>query len=346
MMESGKVNSLAGDSIARMLFDSVLAARPAAVSGGYRIANIERLRILSAAAVVCFHTCGDLSIARHLGTVGILVFLISLCGFVVNRREPLDPASTMKRKARRLLKPWLFWSIVYGFLPLVKVVYKGVPFSDAFSWTMLVTGTRTHLWFLPFAFAAALLLAFINRALADVSNPRAVMGAIVVGALGVFGFSIVQSCLQPPTPLRQWVLGAPAIFLGLAVGRITLQHKAEDRRNLYLLTILSPLAAYAALAWLFSGSWLDYAGTFAFRYCASVAVICFALQRQGTLDPISKKLSSLSYGIYLVHPLIMVFLAEFRVPVRNPLLLLPLVLLISAVITDVLKRLPFVKQFV
>jgi hypothetical protein len=78
-MESGKINSVAGDSIARTLSDSVLAAGPAVVSRGYRIANIERLRILSAAAIVCFHTCGDLSIARHLGTVGILVFLISLC---------------------------------------------------------------------------------------------------------------------------------------------------------------------------------------------------------------------------------------------------------------------------
>jgi surface polysaccharide O-acyltransferase-like enzyme len=345
-MESGKINSVAGDSIARTLSDSVLAAGPAVVSRGYRIANIERLRILSAAAIVCFHTCGDLSIARHLGTVGILVFLISLCAFVVNRPEPLDPAIAIKRKARRLLKPWLFWSMVYGILPLLKVFHRDVPFSDAFSWTMLVTGTRIHLWFLPFAFAAALLLVLIHRALADVSNPHIVTTAIVMGALSVFGFSIVQSCLQPPTPVRQWILGAPAIVLGLAVGRITLQHKTEDRRNLYLLTILSPLAAYAALAWLFSGSWLDYAGTFAFRYCASVAVICFALQRQGTMDPISKKLASLSYGIYLVHPLVMVFLAEFGVPVRHPLLLLSLVLLISAVITDVLKRLPFMKQFV
>jgi hypothetical protein len=213
-MESGKINSVAGDSIARMLFDSVLAARPAAVSRGYRIANIERLRILSAAAIVCFHTCGDLSIARHLGTVGILVFLITLCAFVVNRPEPLDPAIAIKRKARRLLKPWLFWSMVYGILPLLKVFHRGVPFSDAFGWAMLVTGTRIHLWFLPFAFAAALLLVLIHRALADVSNPHIVTTAIVMGALSVFGFSIVQSCLQPPTPVRQWILGAPAIVLG------------------------------------------------------------------------------------------------------------------------------------
>lgn len=345
-MESGKLNSLAGGSVVRTLFCTVLAARPVAVSHGYRIANIERLRILSAAAVVCFHTCGELSIARHLGTVGILVFLITLCAFVVNRPEPLDPAIAIRRKARRLLKPWLFWSMVYGILPVLKVVHRGVPFSDAFDWTMLVTGTRIHLWFLPFAFAAALLLVFVHRALADRPNPHIVTAAILMGVLSVFGFSIIQSCVQPPTPLRQWVLGAPAIVLGLAVGRITVQHKAEDRRNLYLLTILSPLAAYAALAWLFSGSWVEYAGTFAFRYCASVAVICFALQRQGTLDPISRKLASLSYGIYLVHPLIMVLLHELRISMRQPFVSFLLVLLFSAVLTEVLKRLPVVRQFV
>ena len=345
-MESGRINSLTGTGVARTLLYSVFAARPATVSCGYRIANIERLRILSAAAIVCFHTCGDLSIARHLGTVGILVFLIGLSAFVVNRSEPLDPASAIKRKARRLLKPWLFWSMVYAALPVLKVLHRGVPFSDAFSWTMLVTGTRIHLWFLPFAFTAALLLVLADRALAGASIPRTAAIAIVTGALSVFGFSIVQSCLQLPPPLRQWVLGAPAIVLGLAIGKTTLRHKAEDRRYLYLLTILSPLAAYAALAWLFDGSWINDAGTFAFRYCASVAVICFALQRQGTMDPISQKLASLSYGVYLVHPLVMIFLDELNVPVRHPLLLLLLVLLVSGVITDVLKRLPFVKQFV
>jgi len=344
MAEAGKLNLLAGNSRIKTLFYLVLGAKPAVVPCGYRIANIERLRIFSALAVVYFHVRSDLEIARNLGTVGILIFLLSLFAFVVNRPGPLDLSGTLRRKARRLLKPWLFWSMVYGAVVLLKALYRDMSFSDAFDWTMLLTGTRIHLWFLPFAFVAAMLLVMIHRALADVSNLFTITAAVLAGALCVFGFSIIQSCVRPPRPLGQWTVGAPAILFGLAVGRITLQQKARDRRNLYVFAVLSTTATCIVVL-LCDGPWSDYAGKFALRYCASVTAVCFAMHWQGSLDPISRKLASLSYGIYLVHPLVMVVLKELRIAMQYPFVSLLLVVSISALITDVFKRTPL-KQFV
>ena len=93
------------------------------------------------------------------------------------------------------------------------------------------------------------------------------------------------------------------------------------------------------------GPWSDYAGKFALRYCASVTAVCFAVHWQGRLDPISRKLASLSYGIYLVHPLVMVVLKELRIAVQYPFVSLLLVVSISALITDIFKRTPL-KQLV
>lgn len=108
-----------------------------------QIANIERLRVLSAFGVASFHTHDWFP--RSFGIIGFIVLLLTFCAFVVNRPEPYDFRDLAKRKAERLLKPWLFWSVIYGALGLVKVIYMDVPFSDVFSATMFLTGTRIHL---------------------------------------------------------------------------------------------------------------------------------------------------------------------------------------------------------
>lgn len=347
-MEIGKLNSLAASGMIRAVLHLALGAKPEVVPCGYRIANVDRLRVLSVSAVVFFHMCSDSVWARHLGTIGILVFLLSLSIFVVNRPGQLDLAEVLRRKTQRLLKPWLFWSTVYGMVALLKVLHptRGVPFSDAFGWTMLLIGTRIHLWFLPFSFVAVMLLALIHRAITGASNSFVITAAIVLGTLSVAGCAMIQSCVQPPTPLRQWILGAPAMFLGLAIGRIMLQEKAEDKRNLYLFTVLLMGAVCAVFLWILSGLWADYAGKFAIRYCVAAALVCFGLHWQGSLDPISKKLASLSYGIYLVHPLVEIVLSELGIAVERPYVSLLLVLVFSALAADVIKRTPFFRQFI
>jgi peptidoglycan/LPS O-acetylase OafA/YrhL len=336
---------LVANKILKTPFCLARGAEPGVAVPQERIANIERVRIMSASAVVCLHAFSESSLARNVGTVGILIFLLSFCAFVANRTESRDLSEVVRRKAQRLLKPWLFWSVVYGALIVAKVILRGVAISEAFHPTMLLVGTRTHLWFLPFAFVGALLVALICQRKGGVPKLFNIVAAILIGALCVCGCSILQSRFQPPTPLRQWILGAPAIVLGLAVGRITLVRKARDRRNLYVLAALSTAVACIAVVLLCGGPSSDYAAKFAIRYCISVAVICSALHWRGSLDPISRKLASLSYGVYLVHPLVLISLYELRIAVQHRLVSLLLALFISAAITAVLKKTPL-RQFV
>jgi peptidoglycan/LPS O-acetylase OafA/YrhL len=343
--ETERLDLLVANKTVKTVFCLMRGAEPEVAAPQDRIANVERARILSASAVVCFHAFSESSLARNVGTVGILIFLLSFCAFVANRTESRDLSEVAKRKSRRLLKPWLFWSVVYGALVVAKVIFRGVPISEAFHPTMLLVGTRTHLWFLPFAFAGALFVAIVCQRIGSVPKRFNIVAAILIGALCVCVCSILQSRFQPPTPLRQWILGTPAIILGLAVGRITLVQKARERRNLYLLAALSTAVACIAVVLLCGGPSSDYAAKFAIRYCISVAVLCSALHWQGSLDPISRKLASLSYGVYLVHPLVLIFLHELRIAVQHPLVSLLLAMFISAVVTEVLKKTPL-RQFV
>ncbi len=321
-------------------------AEPAIVSQQERIANIERLRFLAACGVVSFHTHDWFP--RGFGVVGFLVLLLSFCVFVVNKPEPYGFADLAKRKAVRLLKPWLFWSVVYGGVGLAKVIYMGVPFSEVFSPTMFLTGTRIHLWFLPFGFVAALLLVLVHQRMVKLPEIFGIVAAASVGLVCVLGCSIVWCRVQLPVPLEQWALGLPAIPLGFAIGRATVLPERKDRRNLHLFIVLATAAAfvaYTALLWLERGTWFNHGSKFVIRYCISVAVVCCALHWQGKLDWITKTLASSSYGVYLIHPLIVIFLSRVGSLDQHPVVLLCLVLVASILITLALQR-TRLKQFV
>ncbi len=340
------MNSFVENQTVKTLFQSIAETEPAVVSRQSRIANIERLRIVSAFAVASFHT--HEWFPRSIGVAGFIILLMSYCAFVVNKPEPYGIAKVARRKAQRLLKPWLFWSIIYGGLGLAKMVHENVSFSEVFSPTMLLTGTRTHLWFLPFAFVAALFLASIHRRIVAIPDSYSIITAISIGSLCIFGCSIIQSRLQPPTPLAQWILGLPAIPLGFAIGRIKILQRTEDRKKYFVFIILFTMAACAACMVfdrLSHGAWLNYGSKFAIRYFVSVVIFCSALHWRGKLDPVTANLAPLSYGIYLIHPLVLVPIYQLSIAIQNPLLLLFLVLSISSLITFILRKTPL-KQFV
>lgn len=290
-------------------------------------------------AVVSLHTHSWFP--RSPAFTGLIILLLILCVFVVNRSEPYEFGVLVKRKSERLLKPWLFWSVVYGSLRLGKVIYMDVPFSEVFSATMFLTGTRIHLWFLSFGFAAAILLGLLHRRIAKVPDVLIVVTAASAGALCVLGCSILQSRVLLPTPLIQWTLGLPAIPLGLAIGRIYVLPSRKDRKNLYLLVVLLLMAAYVAyttLTRLQYNIWFDHGSKYTLRYCAAAAAVCLALQWQGRADWVSKTLGPLSYGIYLIHPLIIIFLYRTNILKGHPLVLWCLVLIVSILVTFVLKK--------
>ena len=145
--------------------------------------------------------------------------------------------------------------------------------------------------------------------------------------------------------LRLPRLSSPEMILGFDLGRIMIVRKADNRGYLHLFVVLSTTAACVVTALLSNGLWSDHATTFVIRYCVSLAAVCLALQWQGSLDPITRKLASLSYGIYLVHNLVIIALYELGVAVQYPPVSLLLVFSISALATHVLKKTPL-KQFV
>jgi fucose 4-O-acetylase-like acetyltransferase len=70
----------------------------------------------------------------------------------------------VRKRAERLLIPWLFWSGVYAICLVYRSHRIEQSLGEMFGWHTLVSGTYDHLWFLPFIFVAGVAVHLLHRA--------------------------------------------------------------------------------------------------------------------------------------------------------------------------------------
>lgn len=211
-----------------------------------------------------------------IGYAALPMFIILLIYF--GRDKPL------KERAKRLMLPWLLWCGVFTLVKLGDVAFTTSGFADEFKPWMLLAGPSLHLWFLPFCFAFLVLTKPASFNPVFVAVPISVWA---IWATNTFDLAI---------PLAQWVFVLPAAFMGWMM---------RHYRN-------APLVAGGALALCFMmhlAGWTQ--GTNQLIIAIAVIFICSHVQLPSTA--LSKGLSDLSLGIYLIHPLML------SVVLRTPL---------------------------
>jgi hypothetical protein len=107
-------------------------------------------------------------------------------------------------RARRLLLPFLTWSIIFGMLHTALALKTNDPPFGWWQSDMILSGTWSHLWILPFAFLAALVSPWFQ-------HPIASLGAAWLAALVV----VVKG---PPAamPFGLWSFGVIPVLVGIA----------------------------------------------------------------------------------------------------------------------------------
>ena len=190
--------------------------RPAVAAGSQR-AGASSPAAPAAPGRIASDRNGSIDLARGLGALGIAWFhaklpladiaLAALPMFTVltiyfGAGRPLGP------RARRLLLPWLAWSLVYGALKIANGLWSGQGLGREFEPWMLLTGPALHLWFLPYVFVALVILALARGPL---------------GIVCLVGSAVAASwlCNTAPLeqPLAQWASVWPAAVLGGLMAR-------------------------------------------------------------------------------------------------------------------------------
>lgn len=107
-------------------------------------------------------------------------------------------------RARRILVPFLIWSVVFGILHTALAIKGNDPPLVWWTWNMVLFGTWDHLWILPFSFLACIFAPWLQ-------HPIASLGAAWAAAL-----LIVVRGTPETMPFEQWSFGVIPVLVGIA----------------------------------------------------------------------------------------------------------------------------------
>jgi surface polysaccharide O-acyltransferase-like enzyme len=302
-----------------------------------RLANVERLRIVAMLEIVTFHVGGAVATDPYrlpiVGGLGLPVFLLLNNAFNCTLSERMGTRAFLDVKVSRLMLPWLVWSGVYGGIVLAEKVRHDEPLADAFSPWMIIGGTYTHLWFVPFALFGSLIIAGLQSRTKGLPHRNMTAVALGLGTALTLGVGWLLHVRDIQWPLLQWLFALPSPLLGFALGRVIL---SRDRRLLSrLVVVLSVLAVGTwAAAQVVAVPEMDR------RYAVSMALVSLFFLWPGTADALSRRLTPLLFGVYLTHPLLMRLYQGAHLP-ELPVGLLGLVVFaVAAVLVELLRRSP------
>lgn len=265
--------------------------------------DIELLRILSAFGIVWFHTQPFGGAVAYGGLVAFLVLSVYMSGTTTG-----PGTAAMRRRARRLLLPWLVWGLVYGGVNLLR--------GDAFLPTQhgvvsgVLAGPSIHLWYLPFMFLTLTLVDMLRARL----SPRTLSYAAGVLAVTLVAMAPIWRPLSLgwPYPWLQWADAAGPVAAGLFLSHAAALPKAHR-------IAIGALLLTGAVA-------VATRNSIGISFAVGLTA-CLLIATGRTRDLITVDLGLLSgatFGIYLVHSLVfLAFLTQSPMSTRMPGALMP-----------------------
>lgn len=208
-----------------------------------RMDAIDAARLLATFGIVWTHITegqGQTAELATLGRFGTSFYVIAAALFAVQTsiRTPNRPFfSELKRKAHRLLWPFVLWSLIYA------CYYSYRDFRDQATWEELtfwwgpVAGTAVHLWFLPFVFFWSLLASLITPLLLRRSALSILTFGGLIAALS-YWYCYAHLFLTVDRPwlwsmhlhrLDRWIVEIPP-FIAAVVGSLAYYRLAEEQR--------------------------------------------------------------------------------------------------------------------
>ena len=266
---------------------------------GRKDAAIEWLRFWASLGIVCFHMqVRGAAVAYG----GLPVFVALSSGLAYRPASTRRHADQIRRRIGRYLGPWLFWSIAY--LGLHFAAGHGSFDGGQVNWaTLLLVGGSLHLWYLPFACVATIVVEAASHQLGRLPRPRLIAGCAAATALGIVLATLLNNTVPATNaiPLAQWILALPAVPMGLVFFRPPGQaHRAAT------LTLCCAILLLAVEA----GVGFTTRSALAIPYFAATCACGIGWLLSGPAGALGQFAGRLSFGIYLLHPMMMLILAR------------------------------------
>ena len=329
-----------------------------------KTAYFEWLRLFAAAAVVLMHTAAKrwLSISHTVPEWEVLTLWDSLVRWPVPIFIMITGALFLPRKTElktalgryipRMAVGFLVWSGVYA-------LYRGELTLNG-----LVSGYY-HLWYLPFLCGVYLTLPFLQRIAGDDTlADQLLLVSLTVGTLFPWLVKLGELLLPEQSGLLGTLAGLvnytfffdhiSLLLLGHRLHRTELSRK--QRRVVYLLGLLGVSVTGIATIWATNRT--DFQNSLFFDFaapnnlCAAAALFVFAKQHLRSLPKWVAVPAKHSFGIYLVHALVIDLLADrgYHVLTWDPVWSVPVlsaaVFAISLTLAALLRRIPLIGKWI
>lgn len=256
--------------------------------------GIDLARFLAAFGVVVAHA--EASPRDWAGHLSLAMFAILTAFLAVKSAERSGGSYAYLPRARRLILPWVVWSVFYW---LVEAAISDGP--DRFRplvdpWSLLYGG-YIHLWFLPFV---GLAMVLVSPVVTHVTTPQRLIAASAMLVALSAPLFWVHEVLRLPEPLPQWAFTLPCYALGLLLARA---HGMGRSGITFLAGVGLALVAI----------WMGQAAPWTFTILAGLLAfeISWRLPIRGGWAP---HLGAVAFGIYLIHPFLMLVVYKFAGP--------------------------------
>ena len=340
-----------------------------------RVFSFDVLRIVAAFSIVAQHVGGQFlpmlfpseeweirNVYVSVAQWGVAVFFMISGALFLSSDKLLDVRRLFGKNLLRVIYAFLFWAVIYT------VVIEGLGQGLKITFISVLKGPP-HFWFLKVMIGIYLALPVVKSIAAQKKTFSYLVGLAIITT---FVIPSIFGHLALLNPLRAEVLadyydgyGLPSLYFitYFIIGHWLYSHEISCRMKnfLYLWAVLSIVGGIIGTRWLSYRLGCShnffYDDLHPFIVLQGIAVFVFFKDRFRSLSPkwspIVIKLSNYSFGIYLVHPLLMyvctnylglsssTFPAVWFAPVYTVL-----IYILSCLLVKLVSMIPFMRKFV
>lgn len=238
-------------------------------------------------------------------------------GAVILGRPETDVLEFYASRCKRLIPALVFWTFVYiGFVALTSKGFWAVGPLRWLAGAALAGEVYVHLWYIPMFIWLMLFSPYLNMTIVGKKPTRKEILILIILFVVLFSFKLISEILlygfeKEFVWFQEFAYFIPYYILGYYL-KIWFR---LPKRKMYI-----PLAAFVACGcmitvlnyslWKYTGVLMDYvAGSNSgiIVFVMTIALFMAAMSREQTnTGKITKILSDTSFGIYLIHPMLLI----------------------------------------
>ena len=333
---------------------------------------LDNSRILAIFAVVLLHTAANIVIGNDIGTYNwwigniydsavrwcVPVFVMISGALLLDGNKNESLTIFYKKRASKIIPPIIFWTIIYLIYNALKDIIGGNTVSIASLLMTVVLGSPYyHMWFLYMIIFLYLFTPFIRK-ITKTSSPHEILLIVVLS----FGIAIINSAVNLDPPSGQsifinWFLPYIPYFI---LGNVIATSKIAFSKIILFTIFIASITTTILGCYILSVRQNLDVGLYFYDYLSITVIpmsISLMLLFKSWNTPIltisiTKKLSSLTLGIYLIHPIVLESMRYFylkRIAI-SAFIYIPctalLVFVISLGAVWIMAKIPLIKRII